>query len=56
MLGLGTAAVGGGAFLERQDEGFGDVSDPELRHGLTISHITRENTGRQAVEDGRSGE
>lgn len=44
------------AVATRKDEGFGDVSDPELRHGLTISHITRENIGRQAVEDGRSGE
>lgn len=39
VLGLGAAAVGGVAFLKRQDEGFGNVSDQELRHGGTISHI-----------------
>jgi len=42
---LGAAAVGGGAFLERQDKGFGDVSDQELCHKWIISHITRTNLG-----------
>lgn len=41
MLGLGAAAVGGSAFPKRQDEGFGDVSNQELRHGGMPSHIMR---------------
>jgi len=43
VLGLGAAAVRGGAFLESEDEGFGDVSDKDLRRGGMISHIMREN-------------
>jgi hypothetical protein len=39
VFGLRAEAVGGGAFIESQDEGFGDVSDQELRHDRTISHF-----------------
>jgi len=48
VLGLGAAAVGGGTFLQSEDEGFGDVSDQELRHDRMISHTTREKC-RSAV-------